>query len=144
MFGLSERKGTMNMDKTELRGKAFLERLLKFETDIGEKNAELMYWKKNGCALLSDEIAPEIERRERELCAIISEMTEKKLVATRLIDELADPVARAILRRRYILCDTWSKIADACGGMSERNAHYIHDNALFDFETIFRHACPSA
>jgi hypothetical protein len=125
------------MTKTELRGKAFLECLLKFETDIGEKSAELAYWKTCGRELPTGKLAPEIERRERELECIISEMTEKKLVATRLIDALVDPVGRAILRRRYILCDTWSRIADACGGMSERNAHYIHDNALQDFEKIF-------
>lgn len=126
------------MTKTELKGKAFLDRLLKFETDIGEKNAELAYWKNCCKGYSSVALAPEIERREKELEGIISEMTEKKLVATRLIDELGDPVGRAILRRRYILCDTWSRIADACGGMSERNAHYIHDNALLDFEEIYR------
>ena len=125
------------MTKTELKGKAFLECLLKFETDIGEKSAELSYWKTCGSEFPTGNLAPEIERREKELESIISEMTEKKLVATRLIDELCDPVGRAILRRRYILCDTWAKIADACGGMSERNAHYIHDNALIDFEKIF-------
>lgn len=123
--------------KTELKGKAFLECLLKFETDIGEKSAELAYWKKCEKGFTSDKLVPEIERREQELEGIISEMTEKKLVATRLIDSLVDPVGRAILRRRYILCDTWSRIADACGGMSERNAHYIHDSALLDFERIF-------
>ncbi len=125
------------MMKPELKGKEFLERLLKFETDIGEKSAELAYWKSCGKEFPTGTLAPEIERRERELESIISEMTEKKLVATRMIDELRDPVGRAILRRRYILCDTWSRIADACGGMSERNAHYIHDNAMLDFERIF-------
>ncbi len=125
------------MTKAELKGKAFLECLLKFETDIGEKSAELAYWKTCERNYLSENLAPEIERRESELRRIIAEMTEKKLTATRLIDELGDPVGRAILRRRYILCDTWSKIADACGGMSERNAHYIHDNALLDFEKIY-------
>ena len=125
------------MTKTELKGKAFLECLLKFETDIGEKSAELSYWKTCGREFPTGNLAPEIERREKELESIISEMTEKKLVATRLIDELCDPVGRAILRRRYILCDTWAKIADATGGKSERNAHYIHDNALIDFEKIF-------
>lgn len=125
------------MIKTELKGKAFLECLLKFETDISEKSDELSYWKSCGREFSAGNLFPEIERREKELESIISEMTEKKLVATRMIDELRDPVGRAILRRRYILCDTWSKIADACGGMSERNAHYIHDNALIDFEKIF-------
>ncbi len=125
------------MIKQELACKGFLERLLKFETDISEKNAELSYWK--GCAkeYSMESLAPEIERREKELLSLISEMTENKLVATRLIDALPDPVGRAILRRRYILCDTWSKIASACGGMSERNAHYIHDNALLDFEALY-------
>lgn len=137
MFGFCEQKGCVHRMKTELKGKAFLECLLKFETDIGEKSAELAYWKKCGRGFTSDKLVPEIERREQELEVIISEMTEKKLVATRLIDSLVDPVGRAILRRRYILCDTWSRIADACGGMSERNAHYIHDSALQDFEKIF-------
>ena len=126
-----------HMMKTELKGKAFLECLLKFETDIGEKSAELSYWKACSKDFPTGDLAPEIARREKELESIILQMTEKKLVGTRMIDELCDPVGRAILRRRYILCDTWSKIADACGGMSERNAHYIHDNALFDFERIY-------
>ncbi len=125
------------MMKEELNCKAFLDRLLKFETDIGEKNAELVYWKNSARIYPEAILAPEIAKREEELTRLISEMTEKKLVATRMIDELADPVARAILRRRYILCDTWARIARACGGMSERNAHYIHDNALADFETIY-------
>ena len=72
-----------------------------------------------------------------ELEALIASMTEQKLTATRLIDSMSDPVGRAILRRRYILCDTWAKIAGACGRMSERNAHYIHDQALLDFEKIY-------
>ncbi len=125
------------MQKQELRGKAFLERLLKFETDIGEKSAELEYWKRKAVAYPSSDLSAEIAGREAELRQIITGMTEKKLVATRMIDALSDPVGRAVLRRRYILCDTWAKIAGDCGGMSERNAHYIHDNALVDFEKIY-------
>ena len=68
---------------------------------------------------------------------LIQSLTKKKLDATRMIDKMEDPVARAVLRRRYILCDTWARIADSCGGMSERNAHYIHDMALLDFEKIY-------
>ncbi len=125
------------MVKNELKGKAFLDCLLKFETDIGEKTAELTYWKEL-CSLHCDDVlAEDIKKREQELSELISSMTEKKLVATRLIDGMKDPVGRAILRRRYILCDTWAKIANACGRMSERNAHYIHDQALLDFEKIY-------
>ena len=125
------------MDKRTLKGKAFLEELLKFETEIGEKTAELSYWRKN-CERCADKAcAADVEKREQDLEALIAALTEKKLEATRMIDAMSDPVGRAVLRRRYILCDTWVRIADACGGMSERNAHYIHDNALVDFEKIF-------
>ena len=125
------------MVKNELKGKAFLNCLLKFETEIGEKTAELAYWKEQGTLHGGEILSEEIRKREEELAALIASMTEKKLTATRLIDSMSDPVGRAVLRRRYILCDTWAKIANACGRMSERNAHYIHDQALLDFEKIY-------
>lgn len=91
----------------------------------------------NGLAGESDFDSEDISARERELELLIQALTKKKLDATRMIDKMEDPVARAVLRRRYILCDTWARIADSCGGMSERNAHYIHDMALLDFEKIY-------
>ena len=125
------------MDKHELKGKIFLEELLKYETEIGEKAAELAYWRANSDLYIDTTIGEMVRNTESDLKALIGEMTEKKLEATRLIDEMEDPVGRAVLRRRYILCNTWAEIADACGGMSERNAHYIHDSALCDFEKIY-------
>lgn len=125
------------MVKNELKGKAFLSCLLKFETEIGEKSAELAYWKEQSALHGGKILAEELHQREEELASLIASMTEKKLMATRLIDSMTDPVGRAVLRRRYILCDTWSKIASTCGKMSERNAHYIHDQALLDFEKIY-------
>lgn len=125
------------MNKNHLKGKRFLEDLLKYATEIGEKTAELEYWRANGILGLLDCDSDGISTREKELEALIQSLTRKKLDATRMIDELEDPVARAVLRRRYILCDTWARIAESCGGMSERNAHYIHDMALLDFEKIY-------
>ena len=81
--------------------------------------------------------AKTVEKRSEELQDMIRLLTEQKLSATKLIDSVEDPIGRAILRRRYIFCDTWKKIAIACGKMSERNAHYIHDQALLDFERIY-------
>jgi hypothetical protein len=125
------------MVKNELKGKAFLNCLLKFETEINEKTAELAYWKEQDGLHGNELLTEEIRKREEDLRTLIASMTEKKLMATRLIDSMSDPVGRAVLRRRYILCDTWAKIANACGRMSERNAHYIHDQALLDFEKIY-------
>ena len=126
------------MAKTELKGKNFLHRLLKIQLQIDEKYDELAYWKKQSEICNYDtELTQSIRERSEELEKLILEMNEQKLSATKLIDDLSDPVGRAILRRRYILCDTWSKIANACGKMSERNAHYIHDQALLDFEKIY-------
>lgn len=123
------------MNKEQLKGKRFLEDLLKYATEIGEKTAELAYWRADGLAENSD--SEDISAREQELELLIQSLTKKKLDTTRMIDKMEDPVARAVLRRRYILCDTWARIADSCGGMSERNAHYIHDMALLDFEKIY-------
>jgi hypothetical protein len=125
----------IKMNKEQLKGKRFLEDLLKYATEIGEKTAELAYWRADGLAENSD--SEDISAREQELELLIQSLTKKKLDATRMIDKMEDPVARAVLRRRYILCDTWARIADSCGGMSERNAHYIHDMALLDFEKIY-------
>ena len=125
------------MVKNELKGKAFLNCLLKFETEINEKTAELAYWKEQDGLHGNELLTEDLRKREEDLRTLIASMTEKKLMATRLIDSMSDPVGRAVLRRRYILCDTWAKIANACGRMSERNAHYIHDQALLDFEKIY-------
>lgn len=126
-----------SMKKEDLRGKKYLESLLWYGTEIGEKTAELAYWQAAGVYSSGTSEADEILEREAELERLIRTLTQKKLDATRMIDEIQDPVARAVLRRRYILGDTWAKVAENCGGMSERNAHYVHDIALFDFEKIF-------
>ena len=126
------------MKTKDLEGKRFLEHILKMEAQLDEKNDELAYWKKQRMIFGEDDIIVQnIEKRSEELQKMIRLLTEQKLSATKLIDSVEDPIGRAILRRRYILCDTWKKIAVACGKMSERNAHYIHDQALQDFEKIY-------
>ena len=126
------------MKTKELKGKIFLEHISKMEAQLDEKNDELAYWEMQKKIYREDEtIAKTVEKRSKELHDMICMLTEQKLSATKLIDSVEDPIGRAILRRRYILCDTWKKIAVACGKMSERNAHYIHDQALLDFERIY-------
>ena len=126
------------MKTKELKGKLFLEHISKMEAQLDEKNDELAYWEMQKKIYREDEtIAKTVEKRSKELHDMICMLTEQKLSATKLIDSVEDPIGRAILRRRYIFCDTWKKIAIACGKMSERNAHYIHDQALLDFERIY-------
>lgn len=126
------------MRKDETDGKHFLEGLLKYSADIGEKEAELRYWRESGEGG-SDKAKDEtILLRTGMLEAEIQGLKQKKLIATRMIDEIEDPVARAVFRRRYILGNTWAIVARSCGGMSQRNAHYIHDNAMTEFNKIYR------
>ena len=87
------------MVKNELKGKAFLNCLLKFETEINEKTAELAYWKEQDGLHGNELLTEDIRKREEDLRALIASMTEKKLMATRLIDSMSDPVGRAVLRR---------------------------------------------
>lgn len=132
------RERKFEMKTKDLRGKHFLEHILKMEAQLDEKNDELLYWKKQKILFGEDEmITKNIEKRAEELQKMLIILMEQKLSATKMIDSVEDPIGRAILRRRYILCDTWKKIASACGKMSERNAHYIHDQALLDFEKIY-------
>jgi hypothetical protein len=127
------------METTELQGKRFLQKLLKIQVQIDEKTDEFEYWKKQ--RVFCDEnsqLSRNIRKRAEELHDLVQSMNEQKLLATELIERINDPVARTILLRRYILCDTWTTIAAACGRMSERNAHYIHNQALLEFEDIYR------
>ena len=126
------------MAKKDLQGKKFLHQLLKIQLQIDEKTDELNYWKSQLELCCNDpHLVKNIWQRSDELAALILKMNEQKILATNLIDSLDDPVGRAILRRRYILCESWQDIALACGRMCERNAHYIHDKALLDFVEIY-------
>lgn len=125
------------MVKEKLTGKEFLECLRLWKTEMMEKTDELTFWQSMEGSSEDGELAMEIADREAALLLYIREMKEKKLLATKLIDKIDDPVGRAILRRRYIFGETWAKIGTDCGGMSARNAHYIHDNTLVLFEKIF-------
>ena len=90
------------MAQTELKGKTFLHRLLKIQLQIDEKCDELAYWQKQSEFCQYDaELARSIRKRSEELEQLILEMNEQKMSATKLIDDLSDPVGRAILRRRY-------------------------------------------
>lgn len=125
------------MDKETNSAKEFLEGLRVWKTELAEKTDELLFWKSLGGDNSEGELAFEIADREEKLARLIREMKEQKLLATKLMDKIDDPIGRVILRRRYILGETWAKIGADCGGMSERNARYIHDCTLKTFEKIF-------
>lgn len=129
------------MSKDNSEGKKFLDDLLKYTADIEELQAELAYWRESTGAASVAPVDEMIRERTGELEKAICNLRQKKLEATRMIDEMGDPVGRAILRRRYILGDPWVKIAGECGNMSQRNAHYIHDEAMKQFDEIYREKC---
>ena len=126
------------MAQEGLKGKKFLYCIFNIQLQINEISEELDYWQQQTefCGQ-NLELLRDIHHRTAELHSLITTMNERKMSATKLIDAVSDPVGRAILRRRYILCNSWSDIAEACGKMTERNAHYIHDRALMDFEKIY-------
>ncbi|MBQ9747807.1 MAG: hypothetical protein IJV98_03380 [Clostridia bacterium] len=122
-----------------LKCRQYLNNMITASAEIEEQRTELAFWSERIRGKEGTRIEPEIRRREEELTLRINDMVEKKLAMTRMIDAITDPIARTILRSRYVFGQKWSCIAENCGGMSERNARYIHDNALFDFEEIFSH-----
>ncbi|MCL2697571.1 MAG: hypothetical protein FWE74_05770 [Oscillospiraceae bacterium] len=53
-----------------------------------------------------------------------------------LINNLEDLEERALLERRYLLGQTWDKVAEECF-MSLRSVHYIHNKALKKLEPFY-------
>ena len=110
---------------------------------------------RNRCTTELESIRHELDfyERHRSLCAeariaALKEMQqrllEEKLRLSNVFDLIPDPVARAIYRWRYTTCGTWGLVAEKCGGMSERNAHYIHDHWLPEVERLYKESTAPA
>ena len=128
------------MVKKELDAKEFLEYMRVWKTEMRELSDELSYWRSMAGSSEDGELAFAVADREAFLERRIREIKAQTLSAAKLIDKIEDPIGRSILRRRYLFGETWAKIGVECGGMSARNAHYIHDNTLKIFEKIFSEA----
>lgn len=112
--------------------KAWLGSFKKYDVEIEEIRNELLYFEKHR--------TPCVEARICELKERLEYLMEKKIILTRIVDNITDPVARAIFRFRYVIGDPWKAVAKKCGKMSERNAHYIHNDYLSEVEMIFNEA----
>ena len=128
------------MVEKELCAKEFLEYMRVWKTEMRELSDELSYWKSMAGSSEDGELAFAVADREAYLERRIREIKAHTLSAAKMIDKIEDPIGRSILRRRYLFGETWAKIGAECGGMSSRNAHYIHDNTLKIFEKIFSEA----
>jgi hypothetical protein len=98
-------------------------------TELEAIRSELAYFERHR--------APCVEERIAALKATQARMLAEKISLAKAIDQIPDPVARAIYRGRYIIGSDWRKVAENCGGMSVRNAHYIHDRWLPAVEKIY-------
>ncbi len=76
--------------------------------------------------------AKHIQKLEKEVAAL----TDKKVAVSLLLGCLSDPIGSEILRQRYLLGRPWKQIAKQMGGMSVRNAFYIRDKSLVEFEKL--------
>ena len=128
------------MVKKELTAKEFLENMRVWKTEMRELSDELSYWQSFAGSSEDGELAFEIADREVYLENQMRTIKGQTLLAAKLIDGIDDPIGRAILRRRYLFGETWAKIGAECGGMSARNARYIHDCTLKIFENLFSEA----
>lgn len=77
-----------------------------------------------------------IERIEKEVEAEIARMCEIKDTADFLIKSLPDIVQRAVMERRYLLCETWNRIAEKTGYCT-RHVVRIHKAALNYLEKLY-------
>ena len=73
----------------------------------------------------------------KQLTDKIKRMQNEKLAVSMAIERIPDIVARMIYNGRYNLGHTWEKVARDSGRMCSRNAKYIHDKTLPEFEKLF-------
>lgn len=109
-----------------------IERLADFKkinAEIESLSDEIAYYERHRSIRVADRIA--------EIKEMMDRLMEEKIILTRTIDKLSDPVSRAVYRMRYIVGEKWSVVAAKCGKMSERNAHYIHDQSFPEFERLY-------
>ena len=112
--------------KTDLR--TFLNSVGKYDFLIAAERKTIEY--------LTKEELPGNDELIKECEARISTMKQTKVDVLEAISKLKDPIARAIYTKRYVQCEEWKSIARSMSGMSERNAHYIHDRSLHELEKI--------
>ena len=112
-----------------MNAKEWLRHIKTNSVELETISDELNYFEKHRSTCSRSRIAELQERRDQ--------LIEQKVMLANIVDNIADPVARSIYRSRYVTGDSWKVVATKCGGMSERNAHYIHDNTFPEFERIY-------
>jgi len=143
--------------KTELTTKEWLKRAYNIDRQIKSKLELIEMWKDlagkctasyteltknksiNGYkyfAMIADAEA-EVEQDTIKLIAI------KKEVST-AINKVLSPTSRVLLEQRYLLCQTWDRIADILGYSSEHTRKRIHPQALRAVEPFIKddRICP--
>jgi hypothetical protein len=112
-----------------MNAKKWLNQIKAKNIEIESIKDEIAYLESSKALCKSSRIGDLTERLET--------MLVEKLILTNTIDDIADPVARAIFRFRYISCLPWKIVAYKCGKMSARNAHGIHDRTLPEVERLY-------
>ena len=84
---------------------------------------------------ITDTIAKIVEL-ERLVNDDIDKLTEYKLKAREMIEEMENTIEKIVLYKRYFQCESFEQIAIECN-YSWRQVHRIHGNALINFEKVF-------
>lgn len=113
-----------NVVKTDFR--TFLNEVRKYDSIIKNERKTIEYLTKNNLPD-KDSLIGECESR-------ICTMKQTKTDIMEAISKVSDPIAKAIYTGRYIRCETWKTISKSLSGMSERNAHLIHNKWLSELE----------
>lgn len=110
--------------KTDVR--TFLSEASKYDFLIANERKTIAY--------LTQTNTPDKDHLIQECEERIFTMKQTKTDIMEAISKVSDPIARAIYTGRYVRCETWKTIAESLCGMSERNAHLIHNKCLFELE----------
>lgn len=110
--------------------KKLLEDVSKYDISIETMQKEINYWRYQE----DFDSNMHIETLKKE----IKNMQETKLKVADIINKLSDYFGRVIFTKRYLLHEKWEVITNSLGGMSERNARYIHDKSMIEFVELLK------
>lgn len=109
--------------------KEFLNHIKNYSVEIEALQAESEYMRRIDTA--------EARLRARENDKKIAKMIGEQIAVSLAVEKLSDPLARAVMKRRYVLGETWRKIARE-SKLGERNLHYIKQSCLEELETLLK------
>lgn len=112
-----------------MNAKEYLQAYGQLHRDLDRLAAEKAHWERLAGQAESAALGAQIADLEKEIDRKIAAAIAGREKIETLITRLRSPMLREIICRKYILGDTWERVAEEMG-ISERHVRRLHKKAL--------------